>query len=244
MSHTATVLQDAITTNNGDAEVSAQWLAAHRDAARLIDVREPHELRGPLGAIDGVENIPLLSLLAQAPELDPAAPVVLICRSGRRSSEAARLLHEAGVRTIASVEGGMIAWNLEVFGNATILADEKAANTANLVEAVSRTNGLPEVSARWVAANIGRFRLIDVREPNELRTHGKVAQSENIPQRRFLAGAQQLDREAPLVVMCASGGRSGRVVHTLESAGFTSVASLEGGMFGWKATGLPVASVR
>lgn len=239
MAHDSTQLKNAI-HETGGGEVQARWLADHRDCCRLIDVREPHELRGPLGKIDGVENMPLLTLLAQTANFDPADPVALICRSGRRSGEAAKLLAEAGVQTVATVEGGMIAWNVDVFGNATILADETAANTANLGEAIDRSNGLPEVSAQWVAANIGRFRLIDVRVQHELDEHGKVAQAEHIPLDQFMAKAQTLDREAPVVVMCASGRRSGRVVHALESAGFHAAASLEGGLFGWRATGLAV----
>lgn len=238
MTYDAATLKTAIAHESGDAEVTAQWLAANRDCCRLIDVREPHELEGPLGAIEGVENIPLLTLLSQAGTLDRTTPVALICRSGRRSAEAAGALSDAGVETVASVEGGMIAWNAEVLGKETILTEEKAANTANLDEAITRINGLPEVAAQWVAANIGRFRLIDVREPHELASHGRVAQSENIPMAAFLAQAQSLDRHAPLVIMCASGGRSGRAVRALEAAGFDAVASLEGGMFGWKATGL------
>lgn len=241
MSPTASALSKAIQDRNGDSEVSAKWVADHRDAVRLVDVREPHELTGPLGRIEGVENIPLLSLLAAARELEPTEPLVLVCRSGRRSGEAARLLHDRGIETVASIEGGMIAWNTDVLGNETILADERAANTANLGEAISRTNGLPEVSSRWVAANIGRFRLFDVREGHELAAHGRVAQSEHVPLETFMNNAQSLDRDAPIVVMCASGGRSGRVVRALESAGFRSVASMEGGMFGWKASALPVA---
>lgn len=222
-----------------EAEVSATWVANHRSEVRLVDIREPHELAGPLGRIDGVENIPLLEILARAKQLDRREPLVLICRSGRRSGRAARALADAGIEAVASVEGGMIAWNLEVLGNTDILSHEKAANTARLAEAIYRTNGLPEVSSRWVSANFGRFRLVDVREPHELAASGRVAQAENVPLAKFMEGAQQLDREAPLVVMCASGGRSGRVVRALESAGFRAVASLEGGILGWKASGLP-----
>jgi len=222
-------------------EVDATWVAAHRDEVRLVDVREPHELAGPLGHVEGVENIPLLSLLAQANKLDPKEPLVLICRSGRRSGEAAALLRDAGVATVASVEGGMLAYNLEVLGKHTIVADEKAENVHNLGDAIHRTNGLPEVSAQWAIRNIGRYRLVDVREPQELVQYGKVAQAENIPLGTFMQNAQALDRDAPLVVMCMSGGRSGRVVRALESAGFRAVASLEGGMMGWKAADLPVA---
>lgn len=223
-------------------EVDATWVADHRDEFRLVDVREPHELRGPLGSIEGAENVPLLQLLAQAGGLDPAEPLVLVCRSGRRSGEAAEQLRQAGIQTVAAIEGGMLAHNVDVLGKTDILSDEKAANTANLDEAVDRKNGLPEVSARWVAANLGRFRLVDVRQPHELSDHGKVVQAENVPLETFMEGAQALDRDAPIVVMCQSGGRSGRVVRTLESAGFTAAASLEGGMYGWKATGLPVVT--
>lgn len=243
MAQAPTLLKQAIANINGPAEVPARWVFDNRGAFRLLDVREPHELDGPLGKIEGVDNVPLLSLMAQASRLDTKQPLVLICRSGRRSGEAARMLKEAGVETVASVEGGMIAWNTDVLGHETILADEKAANTANLAEAAYRTNGLPEVSAQWAAANIGRFRLIDVRETHELQSTGKVAQAEHVPMATFLEGAQRLDRDGPLVVMCASGGRSGRVVQALASSGFRAVASLEGGMFGWKATGLPIARV-
>ncbi len=220
-------------------EVPADWVAAHRDGFRLVDIREPHELEGPLGRLDGVENIPMLQLLSRSGNMDKNAPLVLICRSGRRSGQVTRALLDLGFRDVHSVEGGMIAWRLDVDGREGILADEKVANTTVLAEAVYRSNGLPEVSAGWVAKNFGRFHLVDIRERAELSMTGKVAQAEHVPMGTFLDGAQKLDRSAPLVVMCASGGRSGRVVRALESAGFTAVASLEGGIMGWRASGLP-----
>ncbi len=239
----ASLLLDAIHTETGDREVSARWAADHRDDVRLVDIREPHEPQGPLGAIDGVENIPLLTLLGNAASLDRDEPLLLICRSGRRSGRAADALSRAGVRAVASVEGGMIAWNTEVLGKHDILRQEKVANSAVLSEAIYRTNGVPEVSAAWVSNNFGHFRLIDIREAPELRATGKVAQAEHIAMAAFMAQAQSMDRDTPMVVMCASGGRSGRVVAALASAGFSSVASLEGGMFGWMGSGLPAARV-
>ncbi len=224
----------------GDPEVKATWVAEHRGELRLVDVREPHELQGPLGAVDGVENVPLLEVLGQVDELSKGEPVVLICRSGRRSGLAAKAIRDKGGCAV-SVEGGMIAWDLDVEGRQAIAAEEKAANTAVLGEAVYRTNGLPEVSSHWVSRNLGRFRLIDVREPAELQAHGRVVQAENIPLGMFLSFANGLERDAPIVVMCASGGRSGRAVQALEGAGFTACASMEGGMFGWRAQGLPTA---
>lgn len=234
-------LRAAVQMNDGDPEITAEWLAQHRDDVRLIDVREPHELTGPLGQVDGVQNVPLLALLGQARTLDEDEPLVLICRSGRRSALAANALRESGIKCVASVEGGMLAWNHDVLHKPAIIEDEKVANTQNLSEAIYTTNGLPEVSSQWVQNNLGRFRLIDVRETGELLQHGRVAQSEHVPLQRFLGNAHELDREAPMVVMCASGGRSGRAVRALQAAGFRAVASMEGGMFGWRAYGLPYA---
>ena len=227
--------------DNGQPEVPATWAALHRNMVRFIDVREPHELSGPLGAA-GAENIPLLQLLSQAEGMNKTAPLVLICRSGRRSGLAANALERAGFTDVASVEGGMLAWNLEVEGNHRIAETERVANTGNLMNAAYRTNGLPEVSARWVSENVGRFRLIDVRGPSELRSTGFVAQAENVPLGELMGTAAAWTKDQPLVIMCASGGRSARAVMALANAGFSTLASLEGGIYGWRAAGLPTAN--
>lgn len=233
-------LKAAIHTDNGEPEVAATWVAANPGAFRLVDVREPHELSGPLGRVEEAENIPLLQLLAD-PTLDGAAPLVLICRSGRRSSLAARELASRGVDVVASVEGGMLAWNAQVWDKHDIHIEEKHANASNLKQATYHTNGIPEVSAEWVRGNLGRFQLIDVRQPNELTANGAVAQALNVPLSDFMKRAAEGEwgRDAPLVIMCQSGGRSGRATHALVSAGFSNVASMEGGIFGWRARGFP-----
>ncbi len=232
-------LKKAIVTDSGDIEVPAKWVKDHLGSFRFIDVREPHELKGPLGHIEGVESIPLLSFLSQTKSLDKEIPYVIICRSGRRSALAARDLTTAGVKVAASVMGGMLAWNHQVEGLTSIELEEKHANAENLGAAIYKTNGLPEVSAQWVEKNLGRFRLIDVRSASELESNGAVAQAENIPLPDFMSTASDLDRDQPFVIMCHSGGRSARTVQALVGAGFTNVASMEGGITGWKALGLP-----
>ena len=239
MSATPEILDAAIHRNNGPAEVSATWASQHRDGIRLIDVREPHELTGPLQCVPDVENIPLLELLGQLGRLNPNEPILLICRSGRRSAIASQEMEAVGFKHVASVEGGMMAWQVEVLHNTHIADEEKVANTHNLKEAISTRNGIPEVSAHWVHNNLGRFKLIDVREPGELQAMGAVAQAENIPLGQFMSVAQSFEKDAPLVIMCASGGRSGRAVMALTGAGFGNLASLEGGIFGWRSAGLP-----
>lgn len=234
-----TSFESAVSHLNGTPEVSAAWVATHRDAIRLVDVREPHELTGPLGAIEGVENIPLNALLDGALRNDASRPTVLVCRSGRRSMLAVENLRRRGFADVASVEGGMLAWNFQVLGKTGIHEDEKHANAANLLGAIDRTNGVAEVSAKWVRANLGRFRLVDVREAGERSgPMGLIAQAEHVPLAQVMAAAKDWPKDQPLVIHCASGGRSARAALALEAAGFSRVASMEGGIMVWRALGL------
>ena len=94
-------------------EVTPAWTQAHRNDVRLVDVRQPHELEGKLGHIDGVENVPLDDLTTDAAGWDPEAEIVVLCRSGGRSGRAAKILRAAGFSRVASMAGGMIRWNDE-----------------------------------------------------------------------------------------------------------------------------------
>ncbi len=80
--------------------------------AFLLDVRAPEELQGELGCLPRVANIPLSQLRDRLSELagHEDSDIVVICRSGKRSEEAARILHDAGFRRISVLKGGMIAW--------------------------------------------------------------------------------------------------------------------------------------
>src|SRR5205823_2864832 len=77
----------------------------------VLDVRAPDEFDGPLGHIDGARNIPLAELPAHRRELAAAGrPVVCVCLTDKRSSQAAAELAAAGVRNIAVLHGGMKTW--------------------------------------------------------------------------------------------------------------------------------------
>lgn len=76
--------------------------------ARLIDVRTPEEFAS--GHIDGAVNIPIDELPARIGELEPSEdPVVIYCRSGRRSAIAATALVDAGFEAVYDL-GPMSAW--------------------------------------------------------------------------------------------------------------------------------------
>lgn len=76
------------------------------------------------------------------------------------------------------------------------------------------------------------LRYIDVRELAELRALPMVERGEHVPLGELNARAEAWPRGAALVVICRSGGRSGRAVLALEAMGFTNVVSLAGGMLG------------
>jgi rhodanese-related sulfurtransferase len=77
----------------------------------IIDVRGPDEFDGPLGHIEGALNIPLAGLGARTAELARArCPIVLVCLTDKRSSEAAAELTGAGIGDVAVLRGGMRRW--------------------------------------------------------------------------------------------------------------------------------------
>lgn len=99
-----------VRTFGGILEVDPVWVSDHRRSLTLLDVREPAELAGELGRIDGSLSIPLGELRARLAEVPKDRPVVCVCRSGRRSAQAYTILEKDGRRDIANLPGGMIRW--------------------------------------------------------------------------------------------------------------------------------------
>jgi glyoxylase-like metal-dependent hydrolase (beta-lactamase superfamily II)/rhodanese-related sulfurtransferase len=83
------------------------------DPPRVIDVREDGEFRGELGHVPGATLMPLRALAARAPELGAARDgrIVVVCRSGVRSSTAAAILTSLGFEDVSNLKGGMLAWH-------------------------------------------------------------------------------------------------------------------------------------
>jgi sulfur dioxygenase len=101
--------------------------------------------------------------------------------------------------------------------------------------------GIPEVGPEWVAANLGAGRLIDVRETDELVSElGHIEGIEHVPLATVTSSAASWDRQRPMIVVCRSGGRSGKAALQLEALGFTKVVSMRGGMLEWNRVRLPI----
>ena len=79
--------------------------------------------------------------------------------------------------------------------------------------------------------------LIDVREVDEFAA-GRVPGAINVPMSVIGERLEELP-DGAFDVICAVGGRSGRVVEALEARGY-DVTNVEGGTNGWIAAGFPV----
>ncbi|MDH5670704.1 MAG: rhodanese-like domain-containing protein [Myxococcales bacterium] len=94
----------------GVPELPAEWLAEHLREVRIIDVREADEFEGELGHIEGAELVPLAGLGNAMGGWERDKPIVVVCRSGGRSAQAALILEKAGFDCVANLAQGMIGW--------------------------------------------------------------------------------------------------------------------------------------
>lgn len=102
-------------------EVSARELAdllgardRGEESFELVDVRDPGERA--VVAIPGARAIHLEEFRSGTAlgKLPDGIPVVVLCKSGVRSAEAARLLSEAGRSGVRNLRGGVLAWVQDV----------------------------------------------------------------------------------------------------------------------------------
>jgi phage shock protein E len=93
--------------------VQARELLAQDRSAILLDVRTPEEHRE--ASIPGNRLLPLQELSLRRRELpgDLNTPLILYCRSGARSAQAAELLIRFGYRRVYNL-GGILSWPYEL----------------------------------------------------------------------------------------------------------------------------------
>jgi len=94
-------------------EIQPNGLEEHLTQVQIVDVRDPDEFSGPLGHIAGAKLMPLGSLTSMTDSLSKELPVVVVCRSGARSAQAAVLLRNAGFVRVANLAGGMVRWRAQ-----------------------------------------------------------------------------------------------------------------------------------
>jgi rhodanese-related sulfurtransferase len=82
------------------------------DQIMLLDVRQPDEFSSPPGHLPGAVNVPLAELADRSPDLVRSKlPIVVVCKTDRRSARAAAELLAVGLKDIAVLRGGTDGWH-------------------------------------------------------------------------------------------------------------------------------------
>ncbi|WP_342646175.1 rhodanese-like domain-containing protein [Mucilaginibacter sp. CSA2-8R] len=84
---------------------------------QLIDVREDFEYQ--MSNLEG-ENIPLGGVLIETDKISKDKPVVVMCRSGKRSAMAIMQLEQQGFTNLYNLQGGILAWASEIDPNISV----------------------------------------------------------------------------------------------------------------------------
>lgn len=82
----------------------------NKEDFQLIDVREDFEYE--MSNLNG-DHIPLAEVLLESDKISKEKPVVVHCRSGKRSAQAILLLEQQGFENLSNLKGGILAWRDE-----------------------------------------------------------------------------------------------------------------------------------
>jgi len=82
----------------------------NQQGALLLDVREPSEYSAV--HVPNAKLIPLGQITSRMNEIEAYKdkPIVVMCRSGRRSARAVAILQKAGYSKVSNIKGGITAW--------------------------------------------------------------------------------------------------------------------------------------
>lgn len=95
-------------------EITVQELKEKRDNGedfQLVDVREDFEYE--MSNLGGT-LIPLGGIPIESDKIAKDKPVVVMCRSGKRSAAAIMQLEQQGFTNLYNLQGGILAWASEI----------------------------------------------------------------------------------------------------------------------------------
>lgn len=96
--------------------LSVREASKRLDEFTIVDVRGENEFNDELGHIHNAQLVTLnenISADLKNKGIDQSEKLLIVCRSGGRSSRACRFLQSAGFQTVFNLSGGMLEWNKE-----------------------------------------------------------------------------------------------------------------------------------
>ena len=122
--------------------------------------------------------------------------------------------------SVALASGGMLLWP-QIAGG----MNAGALNATSAVQLMNREKAV----------------VVDVGDPAEFAA-GHVGGAKNVPLGELQAKLPGMvkNKALPLILVCASGARSGRAVAIAKKLGYEQAQSLGGGLKAWKEANLPL----
>lgn len=153
--------------------------------------------------------------------IDAETPVVIVADDLAGVDEAVMRLARVGAENVKGYLGcGMYAW------------DRAGLETARIPQ-------MPVDELRGRIDEQSDLQIIDVRRPAEYAS-GRLPGAVNLPLAHLDKEADQLNRERPTAVVCASGYRSSAATSLLAKRGFKKLFNIVGGTNGWINAGYAV----
>jgi hydroxyacylglutathione hydrolase len=185
------------------------------EGAVLIDTRSAESFAS--GHLRGSINVGLDGRFAEyaGDVVRPGQRVVVLGDTGRGTEARIRLARIGFDDVVGMVDG----------------IEEALASRPELATTAPR---LPARDvADWLADEPQGLQILDVRNPGEVQETGSLPGARHIPLARLLDHIDELDRDAPTLVVCAGGYRSSVAASALRAHGFGTVADLIGGYGAW-----------
>lgn len=179
-------------------EMLKRFIDRHTESSyRLVDVRQPDEYE--VAHIPGARLMPLPELEGSLYELPQDQDLIFYCHSGARSAYAAALAIEGEVtrKTVAHLEGGILAWN------------EKTLADFPRVEVFDTAADLPALLLTAIDLEKGAFRFyssfLQAVAPEALKpTLARLSKAEEIHARRVYSHLVEADaKTAPFETLYA-----------------------------------------
>lgn len=192
--------------------------ATQAEGSQIVDIRVPVTYNR--AHIPGSINVPYTrNRFAQLAAffLQQDEPVLLVTDNVPLAEFAAQELTGAGFTVQGVLEGGVAAWQ----------------QNGGAVESLGQITA-DELEAKIKAGNAPL--LVDVREAWEYNA-GHIDGAMHLPLSTFTQRYTELQPDAAMVFVCASGARSGEAVQFLYRLGYRKVFNLVGGMNAWLAGG-------
>ena len=131
------------------------------------------------------------------------------------------------------------------------LAACQSGSTGGENEAVAAAGTPTDTTGTFENVNVAQFQalmqsadaplILDVRTPDEWNQgHIAGAQLMDFNDPGFDEALKTLPTDRPVLIYCASGGRSGKTLQRLQAQGGREVYNLVGGMGAWRSAGAPV----